>query len=252
MVKRLLAKGERVVVFDNLSRGHRQAVRPGAELVEGDLRRPQDLERLFAGRAIECVMHFAALASVGESVRVPELYYDNNLVGCFHLLEAMRAHGARRLIFSSTAATYGEPETVPIDEQHSQIPTNPYGETKRAVEQMLRWYHGAHGLSSISLRYFNAAGADPDGELGEHHEPEEHLIPNVLFAAWPARTGARVRRRLADAGRHLRARLRAHRRPLLGALPGPRAAADATPQRLSTWASATDSRCSKSFGPPKR
>ncbi|MEO8503727.1 MAG: UDP-glucose 4-epimerase GalE [Acidobacteriota bacterium] len=206
MVKRLLAKSESVVVFDNLSRGHREAVRPGAELVEGDLRRPQDLERLFAGRAIECVMHFAALASVGESVRVPELYYDNNLVGCFHLLEAMRAHGARRLIFSSTAATYGEPETVPIDEQHSQIPTNPYGETKRAVEQMLRWYHGAHGLSSISLRYFNAAGADPEGELGEHHEPEEHLIPNVLFAAagrrgpvhvfgddWPTPDGTCVR-----------------------------------------------------------
>ncbi len=191
MVKRLLAMGERPVVFDNLSRGQRAAVR-GAELVEGDLRRPADLAAFFAAYPIECVMHFAALASVAESVRAPELYYDNNVVGCVHLLAAMRAHGVSRLIFSSTAATYGEPDAVPITEDHPQRPTNPYGETKRVMEQMLRWHYGAYGLSSVTLRYFNAAGADPQGELGEHHEPEEHLIPNVLAAALGRRDTVQV------------------------------------------------------------
>jgi len=191
MVKRLLAMGERVVVFDNLSRGQRAAVR-GAELIEGDLRRPDDLAAFFGAHPIECVMHFAALASVAESVRSPELYYDNNVLGCVHLLRAMREHGVSRLIFSSTAATYGEPEIAPIPEDHPQRPTNPYGETKRVMEQMLRWNHGAHGLCSVSLRYFNAAGADPDGELGEDHEPEEHLIPNVLAAALGRRDAVQV------------------------------------------------------------
>ncbi len=205
MVKHLRRRGEPVVVFDNFSRGHRAAVE-GLEVVEGDLRRPADLERAFAGRRIDCVMHFAALASVGESVKAAGLYYDNNVVGCFHLLEAMRRHGVERIVFSSSAATYGEPREIPITEEHPQLPTNPYGETKRAVEQMLRWYAVAHGTSSISLRYFNAAGADPDGELGEDHSPEEHLIPNVLLAAlgrreavtihgtdWPTPDGTCVR-----------------------------------------------------------
>jgi UDP-glucose 4-epimerase len=205
MVKRLRAAGERVVVFDNLSRGHRASI-GDAPFVEGDLRRPDDLARLFGAHDIECVMHFAAFASVGESVRVPEVYYDNNVLGCLHLLEAMRTHGVTKMIFSSTAATYGEPVEIPIGEEHPQIPTNPYGETKRVMEQMLRWTHGVHGLGSVSLRYFNAAGADPEGEIGEHHEPEEHLIPNVLAVAlgrresvdvygtdWPTPDGTCVR-----------------------------------------------------------
>jgi UDP-glucose 4-epimerase len=205
MVKLLRRRGEPVLVFDNLSRGHRAAL-AGAALVEGDLRRRGDLERVFGGRAIECVMHFAALASVGESMRAPELYYDNNVVGCFNLLEAMRAHGVERLVFSSSAATYGEPQAVPIGEDHPQRPTNPYGETKLVMERMLRWYGEAHGLRSVVLRYFNAAGADPDGELGEDHAPEEHLIPLVLGAVlgkrrevevygtdWPTPDGTCVR-----------------------------------------------------------
>ena len=205
MVKLLRRRGEAVVVLDNLSRGHRAAL-CGATLVEGDLRHPADLERAFRDHAIECVMHFAALASVGESVRSPELYYENNVVGCWNLLEAMRVHGVGGIVFSSTAAVYGEPRQLPIGEDHPQAPTNPYGETKLAVERMLRWYGEAHGLRSVSLRYFNAAGADPDGDLGEHHEPEEHLIPLVLRTAlglrpevevfgtdWPTPDGTCVR-----------------------------------------------------------
>jgi UDP-glucose 4-epimerase len=192
MVKQLVAAGERVVVFDNLSKGHRAAVVAGAELVVGDLRQPEAVAAAFAGRSIECVMHFAALASVGESVRAPELYYENNVVAAYNLLAAMQAHGVRRLIFSSTAATYGEPRTLPIAEDHPQDPTNPYGESKRAIEQMLRWYGVAHGLQSIVLRYFNAAGADPSGELGEDHQPEEHLVPNVLLAALGRRKAVSV------------------------------------------------------------
>jgi UDP-glucose 4-epimerase len=191
MVKYLLARGERVVVFDNLSRGHQLAC-AGAETVRGDLRRADDLERLFAGREVECVMHFAALASVGESVRAPELYYENNVVGCWLLLEAMRRHRVPAMIFSSSAAVYGEPRQVPIPEEHPQQPTNPYGETKKVMEQMLRWYGGAHGIGSVSLRYFNAAGADPEGALGEDHQPEEHLVPIVLLTALGRRPEVKV------------------------------------------------------------
>lgn len=185
MVDTLVAAGEEVVVLDNLSRGHAEAVR-GAELVRGDLRDRADVARAFAGRNVECVMHFAALAAVGESVANPSLYYDNNVVACFHLLEAMRAAGTQAMVFSSSAAVYGEPREVPISEEHPQEPTNPYGETKRVMERMLRSYAQAHGIRSVSLRYFNAAGADPDGELGEEHDPESHLIPLALGAT-PAR-----------------------------------------------------------------
>lgn len=191
MVKYLRKKGEPVVVFDNLSKGHLEAV-SGAELVQGDLRNPDDLERLFSNRSIECVMHFAAYASVGESMRLPDLYYDNNVVGCCRLLEAMQRRGVKMMIFSSSAAVYGEPETVPIDESSPKSPTNPYGETKLVMERMLGWYDQAYGLRSVSLRYFNAAGADPEGELGEDHDPEEHLIPIVLQVALGKRTGMKV------------------------------------------------------------
>ncbi len=191
MVKDLVARGERVVVLDNLSLGHRAAVR-GAELVVGDLRDRATLDAVFGRHEIECVIHFAALASVGRSMREPEAYYDNNVGACANLLAAMRAHGVRRLIFSSSAATYGEPRHLPIDEEHPQVPTNPYGETKRVMEQMVRWHGVAHGTAGVALRYFNAAGADPEGELGEHHEPEEHLIPLVLLTALGRRPAVQV------------------------------------------------------------
>jgi UDP-glucose 4-epimerase len=182
MVKWLLQHGENVLVMDTFEKGHRESV-VGGTIVEGDLRRREDLEKVFGGHQIECVMHFAAYASVGDSVKNPAKYYENNVAGCFTLLEAMRAHKIDQIVFSSSAAVYGEPTAIPITEDHSKSPTNPYGETKWVMENMLRWYGGAYGLRSISLRYFNAAGADPEGQIGEDHEPEEHLIPVALLAA---------------------------------------------------------------------
>jgi UDP-glucose 4-epimerase len=181
MVKCLRAHGEDALVFDNLEHGHRAAV-PADRLVVGDLRQREDLERVFRAHPIECVMHFAAYASVGHSVQHPAAYYGNNVAGCLTLLEVLRAQQIRHLVFSSSAAVYGEPQAVPIPETHPKNPTNPYGETKWVMERMLQWYGAAYGLRSISLRYFNAAGADPDGLLGEDHAPEEHLIPVALLA----------------------------------------------------------------------
>ncbi len=182
MVKCLLQHGEDVLVMDNLEKGHRRAVL-GGKLVVADLRRREDLDQIFQQHDVECVMHFAAYASVGDSVRNPSTYYENNVVGCYTLLEAMRAHHIDKLIFSSSAAVYGEPLTIPIPEDHPKNPTNPYGETKWVMEKMLQWYGAAYGIRSFSMRYFNAAGADPDGQIGEDHQPEEHLIPVVLLAA---------------------------------------------------------------------
>ncbi|MFQ3610086.1 MAG: UDP-glucose 4-epimerase GalE [Fimbriimonadales bacterium] len=181
MVKFLLQKGEQVVVLDNFSTGHRPAIQGGI-LVEGDLRDSECLNQLFRTYPIECVIHFAAFIFAGESMRNPAKYYDNNVLGCLRLLEAMRLHGVSQIIFSSTAAVYGEPQQIPIPETHPLAPTNTYGETKRVMEGMLHWYGQAYGIRSMALRYFNAAGADPEGELGEDHRPEEHLIPLVLFA----------------------------------------------------------------------
>jgi UDP-glucose 4-epimerase len=181
MVKCLLQHGEDVLIMDTLEKGHRDAI-VGGKFVEGDLRRPDDLKHVFGKHDVESVMHFAAYASVGDSVKNPSTYYENNVVGCYALLEAMRAHKIDKLIFSSSAAVYGEPIAVPIPEDHPKNPTNPYGETKWVMERMLQWYGGAYGIRSISLRYFNAAGADPDGQIGEDHEPEEHLIPVALLA----------------------------------------------------------------------
>jgi UDP-glucose 4-epimerase len=181
MVKCLLQHGEDVLIMDTLEKGHRDAI-VGGKFVEGDLRRPDDLKRVFGKHDVESVMHFAAYASVGDSVKNPSTYYENNVLGCYALLEAMRAHKINKLIFSSSAAVYGEPNTVPIPEDHPKNPTNPYGETKWVMEKMLQWYGAAYGIRSISLRYFNAAGADPDGQIGEDHEPEEHLIPVALLA----------------------------------------------------------------------
>jgi UDP-glucose 4-epimerase len=191
MVKLLLQKGEQVVVLDNFSTGHRQAI-VGGIVEQGDLRDPDALHRLFRRYPIECVMHFAAFIFAGESMREPAKYYENNVLGCLRLLEAMRAHGVQQIIFSSTAAVYGEPHQLPIPESHPLQPTNAYGETKRVMEGMLHWYGQAYGIRSIALRYFNAAGADPDGELGEDHRPEEHLIPLVLFTAMGKRDAIAV------------------------------------------------------------
>ncbi len=182
MVKALAAAGHHPVTFDNLSTGHRDAVLHG-EFVAGDLLSPDDLQRVFQAHSIDLVMHFAARSLVGESMQKPGLYYANNVSGTYNLLEAMRNAGVARIVFSSTAAIFGNPQYTPIDEDHPRAPINPYGRTKWMIEQMLADYAQAHGMQSVSLRYFNAAGADPDGELGERHEPETHLIPNILRAA---------------------------------------------------------------------
>jgi len=179
MVKMLAGLGHRVTVFDNLSTGHRKAVRWG-ELVEGDLLDPGALAALFKGRRFEAVMHFSAKSLVGESVSDPALYYANNVTGTLNLLAAMRAHGVEKFIFSSSAAIFGNPVQEFLDEVHPKGPINPYGATKLMVEEILGHYQQAYGLRSVSLRYFNAAGADPASEIGESHQPETHLIPNVL------------------------------------------------------------------------
>ena len=180
--KALTAAGRRVVIYDNLSDGHRRATR-GADLVIGDTREVDRLRTVMADRGVTAVMHFAAWASVGESVRDPAAYYRNNVEGSLSVLEAMARVGVTRFIFSSTAAVFGEPEEVPITESHPTRPINPYGETKLAVERALPHFERAHGIHSVCLRYFNAAGADPEGELGEDHRPERHLIPLALDAA---------------------------------------------------------------------
>ena len=178
----LIIAGHNVIVFDNLSRGHRAAVPPEAAFFHGDLLRPETLDRCFREHSgIEGVMHFAALALVGESVAHPERYWRTNVVGTLNLLDAMRAAGVRRLVFSSTCACYGAPEHVPMDEETPTRPSSPYGASKLAVDRMISDEAGAHGLGAVSLRYFNVAGAS--GEQGEDHEPETHLIPNVLRAA---------------------------------------------------------------------
>ena len=182
MVKRLSQAGCALTTLDNLSGGFAEAVCAG-EFVKGDLADRPLLEALMHRGRFDAVMHFASFIQVGESVAQPARYYQNNLVNTLQLLDAMRSNGVNRFIFSSTAATFGEPRYVPIDEAHPQQPINPYGCSKRMVEQVLEDYDRAYGLKSVCLRYFNAAGADPDGELGERHEPETHLIPLVLQAA---------------------------------------------------------------------
>ncbi len=182
MVKMLTESGHNVTTFDNLSTGHREAVKWG-KLVVGDLLDEPALRQLFADNSFDAVMHFSAKSLVGESVSEPAKYYRNNVIGTLHLLDAMRAAGVKRFVFSSSAATFGNPVSDRIDERHPQAPINPYGETKLMVERMLRDYAAAYGLRSVSLRYFNAAGADPSGQIGEAHDPETHLIPNVLKAA---------------------------------------------------------------------
>jgi UDP-glucose 4-epimerase len=177
-----------VVVFDNLSRGFADAT-GSVPTVVGDLRSPADLNACFSAYPICLVMHFGALAYVGESVSEPELYYQNNVGGTLNLLLAMRRHGVNRLVFSSTCATYGEPKQLPMDETHPQQPINPYGRTKLMIERVLADYAAAYGMESICLRYFNAAGCDSHGRVGERHDPETHLIPRVLAEAYRVQLG---------------------------------------------------------------
>ncbi len=189
--KMLNRMGYDTVVFDNLVYGHREAVKWG-EFVRGDLKDPEEIEAVFDTYPIEAVMHFAAYAYVGESVTDPEKYYFNNVACTLNLLRAMRGHGCDKIIFSSTCATYGEPARVPITEDMPQNPINPYGASKLMVERILSDYGTAYGLRSVALRYFNAAGADPECEIGEDHDPETHLIPLVLDAASGKRPDIKV------------------------------------------------------------
>ncbi len=181
MVKMLGQYGSSVTTLDDLSSGHRDAVLCG-EFIQGDFGDRVVLDTVLS-QGFDAVMHFASFIQVGESVHNPEKYYRNNVANTLGLLDAMRAHGVNKFIFSSTAATFGEPQYTPIDEQHPQHPINPYGRTKLIVEQALADYERAYDFKSVSLRYFNAAGADPEGQLGERHEPETHLIPLVLQTA---------------------------------------------------------------------
>jgi UDP-glucose 4-epimerase len=179
VVKELRPQGYRPVVYDNLSTGHQWAVRKD-ELIEGDLEDQGYVQETLHKEKPLAVMHFAGSALVGESIERPELYFRNNVINTLNLLEAMLTSEVQYFIFSSSAAVYGNPHQIPVPEDHPLEPVNPYGEGKAFVEKALRWYEEAHDLRHISLRYFNAAGADPEGELGEEHEPETHLIPRIL------------------------------------------------------------------------
>jgi UDP-glucose-4-epimerase GalE len=180
---KILAKaGFQPVVIDNLKRGCREAVQWGP-LIEADTGDRAELDRIFTQHRIEAVLHFAAFTYVGESMRSPEMYFRNNVVNTLNLLEAMRAHGVNKIVFSSTCATYGNPMRIPIGEEHPQNPVNPYGESKRMAERLLYWFGEIYGLRWVALRYFNAAGADPEGQLGENHDPETRIVPLAISAA---------------------------------------------------------------------
>ena len=181
-VAELLDAGESVVVVDNLQKGHKAAVL-GGKFYQGDLRDDEFLDKVFKENEIEAVIHFAADSLVGESVTEPLKYYNNNVVSTLRLLGKMKDYNVKKIVFSSTAATYGEPENIPILETDRTLPTNPYGETKLAVEKALKWADSAYGIKSVCLRYFNAAGAHLSGKIGEDHSPESHLIPIILQVA---------------------------------------------------------------------
>ncbi|MBF8984605.1 UDP-glucose 4-epimerase GalE [Lutibacter sp. B2] len=178
-VLELLEKGEKVIVVDNLQSGHKEAVL-GGELYIGDIRDREFLDQVFKENNIEAVIHFAANSLVGESMTNPYKYYHNNVYGTLCLLEKMKEHAVDKIVFSSTAAVYGEPENIPILENDKTEPTNTYGETKLAMEKMMKWFDKAYGIKYVALRYFNAAGAHESGKIGENHNPETHLIPLVL------------------------------------------------------------------------
>lgn len=183
MVALLVKRGYEVIVADNLRTGHWQAVKGAKKLYVGDLRDNAFLEQVFSENDIDGVINFAAFSLVGESVTNPLKYYGNNVEGAVSLLSAMKAHGVDKMVFSSTAATYGEPEKQPIEEHDRTEPTNPYGATKLAIENMLKWCDRAYGIRYAALRYFNAAGSDTETGIGEDHDPESHLIPLVMKTA---------------------------------------------------------------------
>ena len=179
-VRSLLATGEDVIVADNLCTGHRAALNPAVKFYECDIRDKTALKKIFAAHDVEAVFHFAAFIEAGESVKHPLKFFNNNVYGMQILLETMTECGVDKIIFSSTAAVYGEPEKIPIDELDATLPTNPYGESKLIMEKIMRWVSAAHGIRYVSLRYFNASGAAEDGSIGEDHHPESHLIPLIL------------------------------------------------------------------------
>lgn len=185
----LLEQGYDVCIFDNLSTGHMQTVDALSKIkdvkfIQGDLLNEDDVKNVFKATEIGAVIHFAAFSQVGESVINPAKYYKNNVVGTLNLLDAMRENGVNKIVFSSTAATYGEPVSIPIDESHPQNPINPYGQSKLMIEKIMDDYDKAYGLKSVRLRYFNVAGADFLARIGEWHEPETHLIPNILKSSF--------------------------------------------------------------------
>lgn len=182
-VYQLIDQGFKVVVIDNLQTGHKEAVHPEAVFYQGDIRNRDFLRSVFQRESIEAAMHFAANSLVGESVEQPLAYYDNNVFGTQVILEILAEFNVKKIVFSSTAATYGEPEQVPITEEMKTTPTSPYGETKLAMEKMMKWAEKANGINYVALRYFNVAGARTTGEIGEDHNPESHLIPLVLQTA---------------------------------------------------------------------
>lgn len=190
MVRSLLNAGHTPVVFDSLAKGHAKALPAGVTLVQGDLLAKDDLNELFSSFAFDAVLHFAARIEVGESVKDPELYYLNNVSGSLNLLAAMRQARVNKLVFSSTAAVYGNPAQAEITEDHPLQPINPYGRSKLMIEQIIEDFCNAWELNAVALRYFNASGADVSGEIGEAHNPESHLIPNILKAALARQQGA--------------------------------------------------------------
>ncbi len=179
-VRSILASGSEAIVADSLETGHTAAVDGGAKLYVGDIRDGAFLDNVLGSERVDAVMHFAANSRVGESMEHPIKYYDNNMGGAISLVKAMAAHNVKRIIFSSTAAVYGQPSAVPISEEAPTNPENPYGETKLAMERLFKWAGMAHGINYVSLRYFNACGADETGDIGEDHSPETHLIPIIL------------------------------------------------------------------------
>ncbi|MCX6782610.1 MAG: UDP-glucose 4-epimerase GalE [Candidatus Levybacteria bacterium] len=180
MVKRLVDKGDTVIVIDNLVHGHRSTIESLSKLVNGNILDKEFISKVFSENKIDAVIHFAAYISMGESMRNPGLYFENNTFGLLNILEAMQKNSVKKIIFSSTAGVYGDPVTVPIPEDHQKNPNNPYGESKLMSEKLLQWYWKIFGIQSVALRYFNACGAALDGSMGEDHPDESHLIPNAI------------------------------------------------------------------------
>ncbi|WP_461240623.1 UDP-glucose 4-epimerase GalE [Paucilactobacillus sp. N302-9] len=183
MVARLVEQGQETVVVDNLSTGHKKAINAKAKFYQGDIRDRKVLDTIFENESIDAVVHFAAFSIVPESMEKPLKYFDNNTGGMITLLEAMQAHDVKKIVFSSTAATYGVPKQIPIKETDPQDPINPYGESKLAMEKMMHWADVAYGIKFVALRYFNVAGAKEDGTIGEDHGPETHLVPIIMQVA---------------------------------------------------------------------